>query len=103
MVGDPSFFSIAFRADCLAFSREGGLISFKLSISMIGLFVKARLKPTKLPFLVSYSNSVLHVRLTRTIPVSLLLFKCFFLETQCSVRPTDNIEQEEHHFCVSPF
>ena len=48
-----SSLSIAFKIDCLAFSGEGGLISFKLSISMIGLlFVEARLKLTKLPFLV---------------------------------------------------
>lgn len=48
-----SCFSIAFKIDCLAFSGEGGLISFKSSISVIGLlFVEARLKLTKLPFLV---------------------------------------------------
>lgn len=46
---------------------------------MIGLlFVKARLKLTELPFLVSYSNTVFHVRLTRTTPFSLVLFLCFY-------------------------
>lgn len=45
---------------------------------MIGLFVKARLKPTELPFLVRYSNTAFYVRLTRTTPFSLVLFLCFY-------------------------